>query len=101
MKFVRDNAARIRTIARWIGQCTVLANEFPVPGSVEQGRQRFLRDSQGKPQTRLAQRGVKRRTPDEIIPPSRLGYLPKCPRWEALRQRVVQRTAAREATMNS
>ncbi len=79
----------LQSVARWIGVCTEAANHYP--GSKdEKGRTVYLRDSEAKPKALRKAKPVKRkRSPS---PQRRPGDLSKCPRWAALRERVLSRS---------
>ena len=88
LKLIKSEAALVTAIAICIGQCGVLANHFPF-GRTQEGKQTFVRDSEGI-QRRIHKPRQKRklsiaglgRTP---------GDLSLCPRWAALRQRIIDK----------
>ena len=75
-------------IAKWIGQCGVLANHFKLPHLDDNGKPIVIRDSEGKP-TRKAQPAKRKHVDDEAIRAA--GDFSGCPRWEAIRQRIVDK----------
>ena len=88
----------VTAIAIWIGQVTVLADTVPDPDCpVDGGRQRKLRDSEGRHAlgTGRAKKGVKRKAPPPEETSRAAGDLSGCARWEALRQRVAAKQAAK------
>ena len=91
--------ARVTAIAKWIGQCTVLAGEVPGPVPDEKGKFSKIRDTEGQHARKV------RPPPKACLPqtrpervPSVVGQLPLCPRWEAVRQRVAARAALRASS---
>ena len=95
---VRAAARRLTEAARWLGQITALANHFPVNAVDSRGRAvtRHIRDSEGfKKVSQPAKK--KEKPPTEDTPLARTpGDLSECPRWAALRQRLLARTSASE-----
>ena len=78
----------VRAIALWIGQCTVLANHFPLP-RVGDVKQVFVRDSEGM-QNKTRKPSAKRK--HEVVSPDPVpGDLSLCPRWAALRRRILDK----------
>ena len=66
----------------------MLANHFPVPGSCTDGKQNYIRDSEGVQVRKYKPR--KKRALDDA--PTRVpGDLSLCPRWAALRRRIVDK----------
>ena len=51
LQLIRDEAARLKDIASWIGVITALANHYPAPGETLPGsKQKFIRDTEaGRP----------------------------------------------------
>ena len=89
---------RVSAIACWIGQATALAGDFPAPG-IGQGCK--LRDSEGQRSRAVAAttgRGSKRVAAPQMAPACDrvAGDLSSCERWEALRQRIAAKEAARK-----
>ena len=91
-KVVVDAGERLTAIARWIGQSTVLASEFPSPIlDIDGGRLRKLRDTEGV--TRNCQK--RKQEPVKETPRKRkLGDLSGCERWDALRRRITLKGSA-------
>ena len=98
LKLIRGSAVRAMEAGRWVGKITALANHFPNP-CWEPGLTavpKFIRDSSGfRPALRPA-RPPKRKQPE---PSSRVtGDLSLCPRWAALRARIVAKSRISEAS---
>jgi hypothetical protein len=72
--------------------CTALANHFRDPRVAPPEKPVFLRDSEGLAVIRLQQykAGRKRKAP---APLARPGDLSLCPRWQAIRQRILDRAS--------
>ena len=93
-KRIKEDAARVMEAAQWLGRVTARANRFPDPsGALDTaGRLKRLRDSQGLKGSQP--RAVKKA---EVAPPPRhasaYGDRSSCPRWAALRVRVLARAA--------
>ena len=75
-------------IAKWIGQCGVLANHFKLPHLDDSGKPTFIRDSEG-----MSTRKCKpaKRKPEDVAPIRAAGDFSGCPRWEAIRQRIIDK----------
>ena len=71
-KRVRALWDKVAAIAMWIGQATVLANEFPHLEVCPGGRRRNIRDSEGRQALGAgrAKRDLKRKTPPLELPPA-------------------------------
>ena len=78
-----------------IGQCGVTANNFRVQGTTSRDKESFTRDSEGRqghiPKPR---KHCKRKRAVDDVPASRPGDLSLCPRWAALRQRILAKSGA-------
>ena len=98
---VSADFVRLKAIARWLGQVTVLASNVVKPDT-EATRKVLLRDSQAakrmnKPLTRGTKRSLAQiatasessRGGESIDHP-----LAHCPRWQALRRRVLLKASA-------
>jgi len=101
LQMVADASLRVEALARWIGQCTVLANEFPSNCTPSSGKTPKLRDNEGKGSGHRAQRprrSHKRKPakPASAVLPPLAARLLQCPRWAALRQRIIDRAKARQ-----
>ena len=76
---------------------TALANHFPVPGTAAGQKQTFIRDSEGLERSRhkkwreaaAVAAKAKRKRPEVVEQQRTPGDLSGCPRWQALRTRVV------------
>ena len=81
--------------ATWLGRVTVFANHFPNPMWMDgmDRKLKFLRDSQGA-QVRPKTLPTKRKSAAVAIVPARPGDLSACPRWAALRARILAKTSA-------
>ena len=102
--WVRAQWDRLTAIAIWIGQATVLAEDFPGPSSSQSGgRLDRLRDNEGRQSMRLAasQAGGEGKPTLVSSPTQRssrgFGDLTGCARWEALRRRILSKEASRNA----
>ena len=98
LQLVVQQGAKLTEAARWLGQVTALANRFPLPRVAgDSGRQTFARDSSG---TKPAPSSRTSKRPRSLEPAPRApGDLSGCGRWEALRQRVLSRTAPAKPLM--
>ena len=87
---IKEDAAHVMEAAQWLGRVTARANRFPDPsGALDSaGRLKHLRDSQGL-------KGSQSRTAKKVTvaPPPEPGDLSGCPRWAALRMRILERAA--------
>ena len=91
LEFIVQQNILLSGIARWIGQCGVIANHFPLPREGNNTKQVYIRDSEGV-QGRIYQPRKKRKR-DEVIPVPVPGDLSLCPRWAALRRRILEKEA--------
>ena len=93
---IADGWARVTAIARWIGQCTVLAGEVSSPMPDEKSKFSKIRDTEGQHARKVKPppKACLPQTHPERVP-SVVGQLPLCPRWEAIRRRVAARAAMR------
>ena len=78
-------------IGESLSQSGVLANHFPLPREGINTNQVYIRDSEGM-QGRIYQPRKKRKR-DEVIPGPVPGDLSLCPRWAALRRRILEKEA--------
>ena len=92
MQRVPAFGARLSEAATWLGQVTALANHFPLPRTAEDARQRFVRDSGGK--AVAPSRRVPKRQQSPASDSRATGDLSGSVRWEALRRRVLSKTAS-------
>ena len=92
LEFIVQQSNLLTGIAKWIGQCGVLANHFPLPCESTNGKQVYIRDSEGI-HGRLHQPRKKRKR-DDVIPVPVPGDLSLCPRWAALRRRILDKEAS-------
>ena len=83
-KRVQKTWIHITAIARWIGQATVLANEFPHTDA--SGKRRYIRDSEAKPFRRMQQARAKVAT---VAQTSVSHGLFRCTRLDAMHGRVL------------
>ena len=92
LKWIEAKSDDLVAIALWIGQCTAMANRFRDPRGDPNGNATYLRDSGGLAATRLQKyrAGRKRKAP---APPTQPGDLSRCPRWQRIRQRILDRAA--------
>ena len=82
-------------IAVWIGKCTAAANRFRDPRSEPDAKASYLRDSEGLAATRMQKCSKAARKRKVPAIPSQPGDLSQCPRWQALRRRVLDRQSKR------
>ena len=92
LQLVVAQGKRLTEAATWLGQVTSLANHFALPRVEGEPRTRHARDSAGKPPTASA-RGAKRKRQPEVVTARAPGNLSLCPRWAALRARILAKTA--------
>ena len=92
LKRITAKGDKVIAIAMWIGRCTSMANHFPDSRNDPNARPQFLRDSEGMAANRLpkAKRGTKRKA---IVVLPHLYDLSSCPRWQRLRQRILDKAA--------
>ena len=91
--FITQQSARVIAIATWIGQVGVIAKHFRKPGCPPDGKQVFIRDSEGgQSYIKKLRKPGKRKRDDNDIPCSRPGDLSLCPRWAALRQCILDKS---------
>ena len=85
---IRDEYAKVQAIATWLGQCTVLAISVSKPA-----HGRLSRDVQVAKRKPALSPSVSSGTTTDTLPslPQRLEL---CPRWQALRERVVAKQSA-------
>jgi hypothetical protein len=92
-KAVREAGEKLTAVAKWIGQVTVIAGEFPDPECQGVGKQKRVRDTEGRA-CLAASKGKKRKQPP-----------PTCsapnPRFEALRRRIAAKELAAKDTPNT
>ena len=93
LKWIEAKSDDLMEIALWIGKCTVVANRFHDPRSDPNAKATYLRDAEGLAKTRLqkCKAGRKRKVPDF---PTQPGDLSQCPRWQAIRQRILDRAVS-------
>jgi hypothetical protein len=91
---VRTLGCRLTAIARWIGQVTVYAGSFPDPSWSGIGKLKRIRDTDA-----VTVGTVRHHPPKPVVAPSLFGAA--CPRWVALRQRIVAKEAARRIAAES
>ena len=94
LKWIESTGDELTQIALWIGKCTAAANRFRDPRSEPDAKASYLRDSEGLAATRLQKykAGRKRKMP---ATPSQHGDLSQCPRWQAIRRRILDRQSER------
>ena len=92
---VRAEGRKVADAAMWIGRATAFANRFPNPHWTEQlgPKLKFLRDSEGTRPRRPASTSAKRKLPAPESEPVQPGNLSPCPRWEAVRLRVLAKAS--------
>ena len=90
-KLVQKTWIRITAIARWIGQATVLANEFPHTDA--SGKRLYIRDSEAKPVRRMQQARAKVATVAQV---SVSHGLFRCTRLDAMHGRVLAKRPVTE-----
>jgi hypothetical protein len=93
LKWIEAKGDDLVAIALWIGKCTAMANRFRDPRGDPNAKATYLRDSEGLAATRLQKykAGRKRKAP---AIPIQLYDLSQCPRWQRIRQRILDRAAA-------
>ena len=81
-------------IVMWISRCTYMANHFPDTRGNPEAKPKYLRDSEGLAATRMQsyRNARKRKAPVVPIQP---GDLSRCPRWQQLRQRILEKAQRR------
>jgi hypothetical protein len=96
LQWIAAKGNKVTDIAMWIGRCTYMANHFRDPRGDPEARPVFLRDSEGLATTRLQKykAGRKRKVP---AVPSQPGDLSQCPRWQRIRQRILDRAQPQSA----
>ena len=91
--YITQQSERLTAIAKWIGQCGVIANHFKKPAGLLGETPGFIRDSEGiQGHTNKPRKVEKRKRVVDDIPCSRPGDLSLCPRWAALRQRIFAKS---------
>ena len=87
-KLVLHMGVCLTAIAKWIGQCGVLANHFKLPHLNDSEKCIFIRDSEG-----MSTRKTKpdKRKHEDVVPIRAAGDFSGCPRWEAIRQRIIDK----------
>ena len=90
LKWIVRESDKVTLIAMWIGRCTAEANHFRDPRGDPNAKAIYIRDSEGLAATRLQkyQSQRKRKVP---AAPSQPGDLSQCPRWQRIRQRILDR----------
>ena len=94
LKWIAAKGDKVTTIAMWIGRCTYLANHFPDTRGDPDAKPKYLRDCEGLAATRSQKykTGRKRKAP---VVPTQPGDLSRCPRWQQLRQRILEKAQNR------
>ena len=87
-KLVVHMGVCLTAIAKWIGQCGVLANHFKLPHLGVSGKPVFIRDSEG---TSTRKSKPAKRKPEDVAPIRAAGDFSGCPRWEAIRRRIIDK----------
>ena len=92
LKWIEATSEEVVQIALWIGKCTEAANRFRDPCIEPGAKTAYLRDSEGLAATRLCKYkvGKKRKASSDIARP---GDLSRCPRWQAIRLRLIEKEA--------
>ena len=92
LKWIEATGEEVAQIALWIGKCTEAANRFRDPRIDPGAKAAYLRDSEGLAATRLCKYkvGKKRKATTTIARP---GDLSRCLRWQAIRERVIEKEA--------
>lgn len=92
LKWIEATSDEVLQLALWIGKCTEAANRFRDPRVCPEAKAVFLRDSEGLATSRLCRYKAdrKRKATVELIRP---GDLSRCPRWQAVRQRLLAKEA--------
>ena len=93
-------ADEVTAVAMWIGRCTALANHFPLTEVGPNGKRLFRRDSDGLQAAQEAKRREKpcrppKRKAEVVADPP--GILSKSEKWLCIKQRILERIAARDA----
>ena len=93
LKWIATNSRKLLDIAMWIGRCTHTANHFRTCSGDPPAKAVHIRDCEGLAATRLqrykAGRKRKREEPEDTTPVP--GDLSLCPRWQRLRQRILDK----------
>ena len=88
LQWIAERSSVLTDIAMWIGRCTHLANNFRLGSDSKT----VVRDSKGLAAARLQRyrlnKSEKRSAPEL---PRRPGDLSQCPRWQQLRQRILEK----------
>ena len=92
LQLIMQHNLLLSAVAKWIGQVGVTANHFELPETGDNGKKVFIRDSEGMQsrQSKPRKPRVSKRSREEAtvrIP----GDLSQCPRWAALRRRIVDK----------
>ena len=84
---------KLTAIAKWIGMIGATANRFKVSGNGAGEPTKYIRDSDARPARRPVspKRIAKGKRSNEEPPVVRPGDLSLCPRWAALRQRILDK----------
>ena len=96
LKWIEAKGDDLVAIAMWIGRCTAMANRFRDPRGDPNARATYLRDSEGLAKTRLQKYKASRKRKVPALP-TQPGDLSQCPRWQRIRQRILDKVAARSA----
>ncbi len=95
---ITDAGVQLTAVAKWIGLCGVTANHFPLGAAGGGTKVEYARDADTVPRRKLTKHASTPATPAKrkrqpSPTPSVLGDLSACPRWAALRARVLSRVA--------
>ena len=96
LRWINAKCDKLTTIAMWIGRCTYMANHFPDSRGGPEAKPQFLRDSEGLAATRMQKYKVGRKRKAPVVP-TQTGDLSRCPRWQLLRQRILEKARNRQA----
>ena len=96
LKWIETTGDELTQIAVWIGKCTAAANRFRDPRSEPDAKASYLRDSEGLAATRMQKCKAARKRKVPAIP-SQPGELSQCPRWQRIRQRILDKAGAPSA----
>ena len=90
-QYVLQKSGLLTAIAKWIGQSGVIANHYQMPEKASDGKGIFIRDSEG---FQARRRKPTKRKIVEVTPSRTPGDLSSCPRWAALRRRIIDKAGA-------
>ena len=93
LKAIEDDSQKLVEIAMWICRCTVAVNHFSIHSGDLAPKSSYIRDSEGLAASRRKERsgGLKRKRDEAVGLTRQPGDLSLCPRWQLLRQRILDK----------